>query len=126
MKKHFSKKSRYSDNYSEGYYHPSTIILGVILIYFLINFVADWQNRDENIKYKQGIVDEYDAFYGDCRDYFSENKSISEGTIEEDCKKLEEFSKKESKEIIYDIENPNGEDRPTDCEYSAYYGWNCN
>lgn len=85
---------------------PLTYFLGVVVFVFVINFVADWQNKSANTRYKQNRVDDYNSFYSDCKDYFTDNKTVQESRIDDTCKSLEKFSKDESKEVIYDLEYP--------------------
>lgn len=112
-----------------------TYVLGVIIAIISITFLAGWQNKDENTKYEQDQVDNYDSFYGACNDYFSKNKFLDlnsvnlvyKDRIEEDitldkklglfdetessdarvlsilCQTLDEFSKSESKEVVYGL-----------------------
>lgn len=101
----------------EHYNNPLAFFLGIVVFVFVIHFVSDWSNKAENTKYKQDQVDNYDAFYSDCKDYFTENKSMTEDKVETTCKSLEKYSKGESKQVIYDIDNPSRDEQPSkDCD----------
>lgn len=143
-------------NMEEKSVSPVPALLGFIIIAILITFLADWQNRDADTKYKQDLVDDYDAFYNNCKDYFSENNIIDtvkayelhkkeiaeyvafqkeigyfneketneERVLSAVCKSLNGFSKDESKQVIYDLDNPTKEDPPMkDCDFRGciYY-----
>ena len=90
----------------------STIIflLGTLVFVFVIYTVSDWQNRDANARYHQNLVEDYDAFYSDCKDYFSKNNLIDTAKASDFYREkiIEEIAfEKEIK--LYDQEKTNDE-----------------
>ncbi len=113
----------------EEKYKTISYLLGVILLVVVVSFISDWSNKAENTKYKQGLVDNYDSFYSDCVDYLNEKNIPKEQdaktldailygveTRSQTCKELNEFSKRESKQVIYDIFYPEKEHITKDCD----------
>lgn len=116
-------------------------LIGFFNVYdYLLNSITE--DKEQDIKRRQGLVYDYDYFKSECKEYFYQNKILDEKNmknlfemeIEEDilfekeidiydkdetyeeryvdlvCDNLEDFSKNESEEVIYDIYNPTKED----------------